>query len=227
MAMEQSQSTHVTKMSHNHKINVRTNDSRFHCNLCLHPLTLFQETEQSHSSVRQLAPRNSLTSCYHVLCNACRPKCAESQRPICPVCRKSCVLKYITEDMTPRLLLMFKPLSESMKMVMNIKKFQQEHQDSIINAFSKRRHIYRKKLEQKIQEMDTFRQTYPAENMERIKLKNFLKVFLEEGKRYELFHIRKISFQYFDFGLNWICFLCFVFFSIDVGCVADFRDSKQ
>lgn len=173
---------HTTNMADHRK----TNDCKFYCNRCSNPLKLFQQANESVSSARSLVPRSSLTNCSHILCNACRPKCAENQIPVCPVCRANCRMIYITHDMPEHLRLRFMPLSASMKMLSKNRKFQRDQQNLIFSNMSKTSSKYEMKLLEKQQEKNLLHQTALAEHEERKKFKNIIAALQREKGRYDL-----------------------------------------
>lgn len=157
----------------------------FFCNKCLHHVRLFDANIPSVSSTgKSSSPINSLTSCYHILCNACRPRITRDSPAVCPVCLKKCLLLEIgTKTMPLQKQLLFYPLSKSIEMVNTVIKFQENQQNISGHKMAKQHaHIKQKVLDQKRDKQLIHRQQYEQLKGENNRLRAAYR-FYQEQKR--------------------------------------------
>lgn len=118
---------------------------RFFCNKCLNPVRVLEENPNSTSSTgRSSSACNVLTSCYHILCQMCRPRVTKGQPAKCTKCYKPCQVMDIRRSSMPlQKQLLFMPVQKSFDLVQTVRRFQQFQNSSNNHLFSKYRHKLR------------------------------------------------------------------------------------
>lgn len=129
-------------------MNAPSDDPKFYCNKCLHSLRIFDDTSASVSTTgRSSSSANCLTSCYHVLCGACRPRITINRPAVCPICHKQCQMTEISRSaLPPHKQFLFMPMAKAVQLLKSVVHFQ----DRQIDMFNDRMAKYHVQLAAKL-----------------------------------------------------------------------------
>lgn len=120
-------------------MDILSDDPKFYCNKCLNPLRIFDETISSISTTgRSSTPVNLLTSCYHIICGACRPRITINQPAVCPICHKQCQMTEISRSALPaHKQFLFLPIAKSVQLLKMVTSFQDRQIDMFNDRMAK------------------------------------------------------------------------------------------